>query len=107
MKSITLSAAGITFDTSFKTVVTKVVNPDEKSSIVLDALPNIKISLGEQSAKSLGIEKDTQVTIKPIDGATDGTFTLEVGEKAAPKKAAPLRSAGNGCARPLEISNNF
>ncbi len=41
---ITLSVAGLKFETSFKTVVGKVTSPDENSSITLDSFPNMSIS---------------------------------------------------------------
>lgn len=104
-KSITLTIEGITFDTAFTTVVTKVVNPDKDSKIVVDALRNIQLSLGGESAASLGIEKDTQVIIKPIDGSTNGSFILEVGKKV--EKARVPESRGSSPIRGTQLSNSL
>lgn len=104
MKSVTLNASGISFDTAFNTFVTKVI---DDTKIVISDLPKVQISLGDNKASELGIVVDSQVTIKPIADATDGSFTLEVGEV---KKKTTTRSAGtksSGAAPGQMISNNW
>ena len=97
MKSVTLSASGLKFPAAFTTVVTKVNSPDKDSSIVLESAPHVEISLGAETATSLGIEKGSRISIKPITGDKDNSFTLEVGEKEKPKAAAPVASRSGGC----------
>ena len=102
MKSVKLSANGMNFSTTFSTIVTKVVNPEADSKIVLDSIPHVEISLGSETAKSLGIEKDSKVTIKP---GTDGFFTLEVGEKE--KKTTKQSTRGSSPLPGSSFSNRL
>lgn len=108
MKTITINASGIKIPAAFKTIVTKVINPDKDSRIVLDAMPQLEISLGSESAVSLGLEKNSQVTIEPVKNSTDGSFTLSVGEKVQAKKpaAAAPSTRGSGAATRMMLSND-
>lgn len=106
MNTITLNLSGIKITETTKTVVTKVNNPEGESSIVVDSMRGIEISLGGKSAKDLGIEKNSQVTLSPIDGSTDGSFTLSVGEKAKPKSAVP-ETRGNSPMPDFMMSNTL
>jgi molybdopterin-binding protein len=107
MKSVTLSASGLKFSTSFNTTVRSVSNPQENSTIVLDSMPNVEISLGSTSAESLGLEVGSQVTIKPVKGSATNEFKLEVGAKAKPKAAAPAPTSKSGCASYERFSNDL
>ena len=105
MKSVVLTVSGLKFSESFTTFVTKVVNPESDSRIVLDTMRHVEISLGSVSAASLGIEKNSKVTIKPNKTA-DGSFTLEVGEKEK-KKETKQSTRGSSPLPGQKLSNRI
>ena len=104
MKVLTLNVSGLNFANAFKTVVTKIISPEADSKIILETMPHVELSLGGESANDLKIEKGSQISVKPVEGSTDGSFQLEIGEKAQPKTAAAPARAGSPAAR-ITLSN--